>query len=74
MRHEEAVQTYNDIVNTCKKIYSKVLPELNTDAKHSLKDYGDLVDIFKDTTEAMKDAQKFMCMWSDKGEDAEKRF
>ena len=74
MRREEVEQLYNEVMATAKRILGKVLPELNTDAKHGLKEYGELVDIFKDTVESMKDAQKFMCMYSDKGSDIEKKF
>jgi hypothetical protein len=74
MRIEEATQMYNEAMMTAKRILGKVLPELNSDAKHSLKDFGELVDIYKDTIESMKDAQKFMCMWADKGSDIEKKY
>lgn len=74
MKQEEAQQIYNDMVHTLKRIMNKVAPELNSDSKHSLQEFGQLVDIYKDVICGMEKAQEFMCMFSEKNADIERKY
>ena len=74
MKQEEAQQIYNDMVHTLKRIMNKVVPELESDSKHSLQEFSQLVDVYKDVICGMEKAQKFICMFSESSADIERKY